>query len=132
MVSAMTDGPARSDLSMALCLAVGAIVLGSFLPWAHGLLSSTNGTDGTGNLTLLLGGAAGAFIARWRLEGGTSRGLMTVSLVLCGATSGVLLYEVVRVTRVAAQPQSGLFLAMAGAITATAIAAVLRQSVQSL
>jgi hypothetical protein len=132
MVSGMTDSAERNDLSIALSLAVGAIVLGSFLPWAHSLLSSTNGTDGRGNLTLLLGGAAGALVARWRWEGGGRRGFMTASLALCAAASGVLLVEVVQVTRLAAQPQSGLFLATAGSIAATAIAAVLRQSVQSL
>lgn len=121
---------ASSDLMTAMYLAVGAIVLGSFLPWARVLLVNVNGTDGDGNLTLLLGGVAGALIARWRLGGGVHRGLMTASLVLCAAASAVLLYDVVHVTRLAAQPQSGLFLATAGALTATALATVL--SVRSL
>ena len=128
MVSGMTDVAERNDLTFAISLAVGAIVLGSFLPWAHGLITNVKGTDGAGNLTLLLGGVAGALIARWRLEGGVHRALMTASLVLCAATSAVLLYEVVHATRMEAQPQSGLFLATAGAIVATALATVLRQS----
>jgi hypothetical protein len=125
MVSGMTDVAERNDLTTAMSIAVGAIVLGSFLPWAQ-MLVSERGTDGDGNLTLLLGGIAGALIVRWRMEGGARRGLMTGSLVLCATASAVLLYEVVHVARVA-QPQSGLFLATAGALTATALAAVLLQ-----
>jgi hypothetical protein len=125
MVSGMMDVEERNDLTTAMSIAVGAIVLGSFLPWAQ-MLVSERGTDGDGNLTLLLGGIAGALIVRWRMEGGARRGLMTGSLVLCATASAVLLYEVVHVARVA-QPQSGLFLATAGALTATALAAVLLQ-----
>ncbi len=126
------DGPrptpvASNDQMAALSLAVGAIVFGSFLPWARMLVATVHGTDGNGNLTLLLGGVAGALIARWRIDGGIHRGLMTASLVLCAAASAVLLYDVVRITRVTAvQPQSGIFLATAGALTATALTTVLR------
>ena len=121
------DAAERNDLTIAASLGVGAIVLGSFLPWAHGLLENANGTDGGGNLTLFLGGVAGALIARWRLERGAHRGLLTASLGLCAAAAAVLLYEIVRVTQVAAQPQGGLLLATAGAIAATALSAVLLQ-----
>jgi hypothetical protein len=127
MVSGMTDTAERDDLAMAMSLAVGAIVLGSFLPWAHGMLVHVNGTDGAGNLTLLLGGVAGALLARWRLDGGGHRGLLVASLGLCGVASAVLFYELVQVTRVAVQPQGGLFLTMAGAVAATALSAVLLQ-----
>src|SRR5258708_1176351 len=61
---------ASNDLMAALSLAVGAIVLGSFLPWARMLVATVHGTDGNGNLTLLLGGVAGALIVRWRIDGG--------------------------------------------------------------
>ncbi|MEY2450729.1 MAG: hypothetical protein QOD92_303 [Acidimicrobiaceae bacterium] len=127
MVSGMTD-VRTNDLSLAMSIAVGAIVLGSFLPWAQMVLGSVNGTDGNGNLTLLLGGIAGALLARWRLEGGARAGLMTASVVVCAAAAGVALYDFTRVLQAAAQPQSGVFLAMAGAITATVLAAALRQA----
>ena len=127
MVSVMTDTGERDDLTMAMALAVGAIVLGSFLPWAHGLLVNANGTDGTGNLTLLLGGVAGALVTRWRLEGSGHRGLLVASFGLCGVASAVLVYELVQITRVAVQPQGGLFLTTAGALAATALSAVLLQ-----
>lgn len=117
-----------NDLSTAMSIAVGAIVLGSFLPWAHVVLGTMRGTDGNGNLTLLLGGIAGALIARWRLEGGAHRGLMTASLVVCASAAAVVIYEFTRVVQTAAHPESGLFLAMTGAIAATALAAALRQT----
>lgn len=123
----MTEAAERNDLTMAMSLAVGAIVLGSFLPWAHGVLVDANGTDGDGNLTLLLGGVAGALIARWRLERGVHRSLLTASLGLCAAATAVLLYEIVNVAQMAAQPQEGLFLATAGAIAATALSVMLLQ-----
>lgn len=112
---------------MAMSIAVGAIVLGSFLPWSQMLLGRVNGTDGNGNLTLLLGGIAGALLARWRLERGARPGLMTASLVVCATAGGVAFYDFTRVLHAAAQPQSGMFLAMGGAIAATALAAALRQ-----
>ena len=115
----------RSDLTMAMSIAVGAVVLGSFLPWAHTFFASARGTDGDGNLTLLLGGIAGALLARWRLEGGSHRGLMTASVVLSAAAACVLLYDLARVVQAEAKPQGGLFLAMAGAVTATVLGGVL-------
>src|SRR3954468_5606239 len=116
MVSGMTDTAERDDLTMAMSLAVGAIVIGSFLPWAHGLLATVRGTDGNGNLTLLLGGVAGALIARWRMEHGMHRGLLVASLGLCAAATAVLLHEVLHIVHVAAQPQGGLLLATTGAM----------------
>ncbi|MEY2421104.1 MAG: hypothetical protein QOI95_1171 [Acidimicrobiaceae bacterium] len=125
MVSGMTTTGERNDLTMAMAIAVAAIVLGSFLPWSH-LLVTARGTEGAGNLTLLLGGITGALLARWRLDGCVRRGALTTSLVLCAATSAVLLYEVVHVARIA-QPLNGLFLATAGAVSATVLSAALLQ-----
>lgn len=125
----MSDADPTNDLTLALSIAVGAIVLGSFLPWSRVLFVSTHGTDGVGNLTLLLGGVAGALIARWWLGGGVHRGLMTASVLVCAAASAVLLDNLVSVT-LSAQPQSGLFLATGGALAATALATVLRRSTQ--
>src|SRR4051812_4276788 len=70
---------AAADRMVAVSLAVTAIVLGSFLPWAHQLFTTVHGTDGNGagNLTLLLGGTAGALVARWWLDGTADRLLVT-------------------------------------------------------
>ena len=127
MVSGMTD-VRTNDLSMAMSIAIGAVIVGSFLPWAQMVLGRVNGTDGNGNLTLLLGGIAGALLVRWRFERGARRGFMTASLVSCSAAAVVALYDFTRVLHAAAQPQTGLFLAMTGAVTAAALAAALRQT----
>jgi hypothetical protein len=138
MVSGMTDFAARSahdpatdDLTLALSIAVGAIVLGSFLPWSRDVFVSVRGTDGAGNLTLLLGGIAGALTARWRLGGSAHRSLMTASVLLCATASAVSLDNLVRVMR-SAQPQGGLFVATAGAFAATGLAVVLRRRTQTV
>src|SRR5689334_1157252 len=72
MVAVMSElrGAAHTDLTAALSIAVGAVALGSFLPWANGTLGTTHGTSGAGNLTLLLAGTAGALVARWRVQRG--------------------------------------------------------------
>lgn len=117
--------PAHADTAdrmVALSLAVAAIVLGSFLPWAHQLFTTVRGTDGAGNVTLLLGGTAGALVARWWLDGSVDRRLLTGITGLCATTAVVSLYEITVVARNVAQPQSGLFLAAAGAIAATTVA----------
>src|SRR5437870_3317094 len=75
------DEAVSKDLSNAMSIAVGAIVLGSFLPWAHGALGTVRGTDGNGNLTLLAGGIAGALFARWRYDRGAHPALLTASLL---------------------------------------------------
>src|SRR5690348_14713125 len=126
MVSGMTDTAERTDLTLAMSLALGAVVLGSFLPWAEGAWQA-RGTEGDGNVTLLLAGVATAFVARWWLEHGEHRGWLAASLGLSAAAAVVLLYEVVRVTGLGARPQGGLFLAATGALSATALAAVLLQ-----
>jgi hypothetical protein len=126
MLSGMTDTAERTDLTLALSLALGAVVLGSFLPWADGVWQ-VRGTEGDGNVTLLLAGAAGALVARWRLERGEHRGWLAGSLGVSAVAAAVLLYEVVRVTGLGARPQGGLFLAATGALSATALSAVLLQ-----
>ncbi|HEV3226162.1 MAG TPA: hypothetical protein VGZ52_04990 [Acidimicrobiales bacterium] len=118
-----------SDRVTALYLAVAAVSIGSFLPWAQQLGHTVRGTDGLGNLTLLLGGIVGALILRWRIGGGTRRALLTASFGLCGAASLVLLGAVARVTlHAGAQPMGGLFVAATGAVFATALTGLLRHT----
>jgi hypothetical protein len=126
MVCGMTESE-RTDLTMAMSIAVGAIVLGSLLPWAHMAFGTARGIDGPGNLTLLFGGIAAALLVRWRMERGAHAGLMTTSLVLCAASAAVALYDFAHVLHAAARPQGGLFVAMSGALMATGLAAVLRR-----
>lgn len=117
----MSDTERSRDLFTALSLAVGGIVLGSVLPW------STRGAETTGNLTLLLGGTAGALIARWWLFSREHRGLLTVSAALSAGASAVLVLDLVRLTSTASQPQSGVFVATLGALMATWLAFVMRR-----
>ncbi len=78
-----------SDRMVALSLAVAAIVLGSFLPWGHQLFTTVHGTDGNGagNITLLLGGTAGALVARWWLEGSADRRMIAAICGLCATAA---------------------------------------------
>src|SRR5689334_4216035 len=116
-----------NDLFTAAHLAIAAVVIGSLLPWTHVLFDSVHGTDGNGlgNLTLLLGGTAGALLVKWRLGGGLSRHLLTASLVLCAAASATVLYELPHMTGAL---QSGIFLTAAGAMSATALLVALLAS----
>src|SRR4051812_43811396 len=102
-----------------MTIAVGAIVLGSFLPWASTAVASVRGTDGLGNLTLLLGGTAAALLARWWGFESASRRWLGAGAACCAAAGAVLMIDVARVVQSAARPEGGLFLAMAGALFAT-------------
>ena len=107
------------DRKVALSLAVAAIILGS--------VQSLDG-NGLGNLTLLLGGIAGALIARWWIDGAVDGRWITASVALCSMAAVVSLYEVAVLAQHTAQPPRGLFLALAGAVGATALTTIARKS----
>jgi hypothetical protein len=113
------------DFVTALSIAVGAVVVGSLLPW------SVQGTAVSGNLTLLLGGIAGALVAGWSLFSRDAK-LLTASAALCAAASVVLVLNVAVLS--SSHPQSGVFVATVGALMATILAFTVarRPSVQTV
>ena len=122
----MIRSHSRADRVAALHVAIAAVVVGSFLPWTQHVQSTVRGTDGAGNLTLLLGGAALAMIVRWRLGGGGRQGFLSAGLALSAATAVVLLTDLASMAHEpAAAPRSGIFVATAGALFATALATAL-------
>jgi len=106
------------DLVTALSIAVGAIVFGSLVGAHH-------------ELTLLIGGTAGALVARWHLFSRADRGLLTAVAALCVSASGVLVLDVARATRTSTQLQSSVLVATAGALMATMIATVMAMKLRA-
>src|SRR4051812_19151181 len=76
-VGTSVEPAAERDLSIALAVVVGVIVIGSV---ARG---------NSGALTLLLGGIAGALFVRWRLFDRMHHGWATASVALCGAAGAL-------------------------------------------
>jgi hypothetical protein len=93
-----------------LWIAAGAVILGSFLPWATAGIVSVNGTNGDGVLTLILGACAALAAFRYH----------TVAAALLAAAGVVGVYDAAKVADVGAGIGVGLWLVIAGAILGVA------------
>lgn len=103
--------PRNDDLVAALGLAIAALALGSL---------ATRGP--AGNLTLLLGGIAGALLARWHVDGRLDGRLLDAAAALCALAGAVLIMNVAQT----ALPSRSLMISVVAALMATALSLVAR------
>ena len=101
-----------------------AVVVGSMLPWATVGPFSIAGTAGDGQITLVLGLAAGGLFAVWGFGAGPSRLWFTVATVAFLGSAIVALYDIGNITSLADDGDVSLFtVSVGGGLYLTAIGA---------